>query len=115
LSRRLEEVKAKYGLKVAILSVVTPPDNQQSVLRYIQANFLTTPVLFDCGQVAASYLKVGPQNPVVDLPHVFVIDGQGTIRHDYSFGTDRGILEGPGLAAAIDGLLAGKAVPAKQR
>jgi len=115
LSRKLEEIKAKYGLKVGILSVVTPPDNQQSVLRYIQTNFLTTPVLFDCGQMAASYLKVGPQNPTVDLPHLFVIDGQGTIRHDYSFETDRQVLEGKALFEIVERVVGGQPAQAKPR
>jgi len=115
VSRRLEEVKARYGYKVAILSIVTPPDNQQTVLRYIQANFLTTPVLFDCGQVAASYLKVTPQNPTVHLPHLFVIDGAGMIRHDYSFDADPRMFEGKVLFEVLDGLLGGSAAPAKKR
>jgi len=115
LSRLLEQVKAKYGYRVAILSIVTPPDTQQTVLRYIQTNFLTTPVLFDCSQVAASYMKVTPQNPRVELPHVFVIDGEGMIRHDYSFEADREILEGKGLFQVLEGMLGGAAPPGKKR
>jgi len=114
LSKQLEQVKARYGQQVAILSVVTPPDNQQTVLRYIQANFLTTPVLFDCGQMAASYLKVTPQNPTVHLPHLFIIDSQGVIRHDYSFETDPQAFEGKALFAVLDRILGGKAAPAKK-
>jgi len=115
LSRQLEQVKAKYGFKVAILSIAIPPDNQQTVVRYIQTNFLTTPVLFDCGQMAASYLKIGPQNPTVDLPHLFVIDGEGLIRHDFAFEADREILEGKGLFPVLDRLLAGAPAAGKKR
>jgi peroxiredoxin len=114
VSRLLEEVKAKYGYKVAILSIVTsPPDNQQTVFRYIQINFLTTPVLFDCSQVAASYLKVGPQNPMVEIPHLFVIDGAGMIRHDYSFEAAPEIFEGKALFGVLDRMLAGGGAPKK--
>jgi peroxiredoxin len=114
VSRLLEEVKAKYGLKVAILSIVTsPPDNQQTAIRYIQSNFLTTPILFDCSQVAISYLKVTPENPRVELPHLFVIDGAGMIRHDYKFETDRPIFEDKGLFKVLDSMLAGGGAPKK--
>jgi hypothetical protein len=43
------------------------------------------------------------------VPHVFLIDGQGTIRNDfgYEFNT-RNIFEGDGLNLEIDRLLAGK-------
>jgi peroxiredoxin len=68
---------------------------------------VTTPVLFDCGQAAASYLKATPQNPRASVPHVFVIDGQGMIRNDfgYEFNT-RNIFEGDGLDLEVDRLLA---------
>ena len=46
---------------------------------------MKNPVLFDCGQVAASYLKLTPQNPQIALPHFFVIDQRGTIRSDYEY------------------------------
>jgi peroxiredoxin len=108
LARLLEEVKAKYGYKVAVLSVVTPPDTQNTVLTFIQTNFVTTPVLFDCGQMAASYLKVTPQNPTIDLPHLFIIDGEGTIRHDYAFAPNRELFENKGLFKVLDAMLAGR-------
>lgn len=107
LSRLLEEVKAKHGYKVAILSVVMPPDNQSTVLRFIQANFVTTTVLFDCGQMAASYLKATPQKPSVEMPHLFIIDGEGMIRHDYAFEPNRELFEGKGLLKVLDSMLAG--------
>jgi peroxiredoxin len=102
----LEQVKAKYAGKVAVLSIVNPPDSQANVARYIQAHEITSPILFDCGQVAASYLKVTPQNPSFSLPHVFVIDGQGIIRNDYGYDAlNRDIFEGNGLYGVIDRLL----------
>jgi peroxiredoxin len=109
----LEKVEAKYGDKIAVLSIVNPPDNQSSVARFTAEHKVTTPVLFDCGQVAVSYLKATPQNPKVNVPHLFLIDGQGMIRNDfgYEFNT-RNIFEGDGLNIEIDRLLAG---PAKSK
>jgi peroxiredoxin len=77
----LEQVKTKYGAdKVQVLSVVTMPDNLQSVKAYAAKFKVTSPMLFDCGQMIASYLKVGPSNPSIHLPTVFVIDKNGFIR-----------------------------------
>jgi thiol-disulfide isomerase/thioredoxin len=52
----LEQIKAKYGEKVQVLSVVTLPDNLQTVKAYIAEHKVTSPVLFDCGQMIASYM-----------------------------------------------------------
>src|SRR5579863_6564031 len=71
----LEQVRAKYGDKVAILSIVNPPSDAKGVEDYIKQNQVKNQVLFDCGQVAASYLK--PSKPQVQIPHVFLIDGDG--------------------------------------
>src|SRR5262245_3995232 len=53
----LEQAKAKYGAKIAILSIVNPPSDQKGVASFIAQNKVTTPILFDCGQVAYSYLR----------------------------------------------------------
>ena len=109
----LAKVQSKYGDKVAVLSIVNPPDNQTSVGRFAAEHDITTPLLFDCGQVSVSYLKATPQNPKINVPHLFLIDGQGMIRNDfgYEFNT-RNIFEGDGLDLEIDRLLAG---PAKSK
>ena len=105
-SKTLEEVSAKYAGKVAVLSIAVLPDTFAKVQNYVQANKITTPVLFDCGQVAASYYKVGPQNPTVEFPHVFLIDGQGMIRNDFGYGPQtRDIFEGRALFAEVDRML----------
>lgn len=113
LAAILAKVQSKYGDKVAVLSIVNPPDNQTSVGRFAAEHNVTTPVLFDCGQVSVSYLKVTPQNPKINVPHLFLIDGQGMIRNDfgYEFNT-KNIFEGDGLDLEIDRLLAG---PAKSK
>jgi len=82
LTKALEQVKAKFGDRIQVLSVVNLPDNQSTVSRYISATKATSPFLFDCGQMTASYLQITPKNPSVHLPHVVVIDKNGTIRRD---------------------------------
>jgi len=113
-ARTLEEIKAKYGYKVAILTVVNPPDNQDTVREFIRTNFVTTPVLFDCGQMAASYLKATPQNPRITLPHLFIIDGEGIIRNDFTYEGNKEIFEGKALFAELDRMLAAPATPKKK-
>jgi peroxiredoxin len=110
-SRTLERVKAKYGDRVAVLSVVTsPPDNQNTVTRYAAAHKVTSPIVFDSGQMAASYFRITPKSgsASLSLPHVFVIDQQGTIRHDFGYNVlSKSIFEGDGLFPIIDRMLAG--------
>jgi peroxiredoxin len=106
VSKNLERIKAKYGDKIAILSVVTPPDTQATVKDYLTKNRFTMPILFDCGQVAASYLKIDMRRPTISVPHVFVIDQQGMIRNDFPMNAQtEPIVTGDGLAAEIDKLL----------
>jgi len=102
----LERVYSKYNGKVMVLTLAIPRDTQATVAHFIEEHKVTSPVLFDCGQVAASYLKVTPQKPSVDVPHLFVIDGQGMIRDDFAYGFDsKTIFEGEGLDVVIDKLL----------
>ena len=106
LAETLEKTKAKYGDKIAVLSVVNPPDTQATVSRFLQEHKVTYPILFDCGQVTASYFKLTPQNSSMHVPHLFVIDGQGMIRNDFAKTPDaKDIFEGTGLYAVIDPLL----------
>jgi peroxiredoxin len=85
LSGILEQLKSKYADKIQVLSVVTaPPHNLDIVKKYIAANKVTSPFLFDCGQMTASYLQITPKNPTAHFPHVFVIDKTGMIRRDFS-------------------------------
>jgi thiol-disulfide isomerase/thioredoxin len=105
-ARILEKVKARYGAQVAILSITNPPDNQQAVSEFRRKNNVTAPILYDCGQVAGSYLKITPQRPSFNIPHVFLIDQQGIIRNDFGYGPlTTSIFEGDGIFAEIDKLL----------
>ena len=106
-SETLQKLQSKYGDKVAVLSIVIPPDTQATVAQFVAEHKISTPVLFDCGQVSASYLKVTPAKPTVNIPHVFLIDGQGMIRNDFGYEFDtKNIFESDGLNAEIDRLLA---------
>jgi peroxiredoxin len=107
LSTTLEKVKSKYGDKVAILSVVVPPDNPSTVAKYKAVNKITTPIVFDMGQMTISYMNARPGMVHFDVPHLFVIDPQGMIRNDFGYDEQktRSIFEGPGLFSEIDKLL----------
>lgn len=106
-STTLEQVKARYGDKVAILEVVLPPDNQATIAKYIETNKVSVPVLCDMGQMTASYFKATPATMQhIEVPHLFLIDRKGTIRNDFGYDeTTRSIFEGAGLFAEIDKLL----------
>jgi thiol-disulfide isomerase/thioredoxin len=105
LTTTLEEVKTRYGDKVAILEVVLPPDNQDSISKYVAINKVTVPVICDMGQMTASYFKATPETMQhIDVPHLFLVDKDGMIRNDFNSG-DSSVLEGPGLFKEIDKLL----------
>lgn len=114
LSRVLEQVKSQFGTQVAILSiVVAPPENTNTVGRYLMDNKLTTSIVFDQGQVAASYFKLTPSRSSYDTPHLFAVNPAGNIVKDWSdaaAGTE--ILEGGGLVRELQALMGGGAKPA---
>ena len=102
-SKNLARVEDKYEPLIKVIDIVIPPDNQNTVQRYLIANGLSQLVLFDCGQVAASYLKITPENPQFDTPHFFVIDQQGWIQEDYGYNAlNNSIFQGEGLDKIID-------------
>jgi len=105
----LSQVSAKYGDRVVILTVVNPPDNAETVSRYLAEVKPSYTILFDCGQMAISYFKATPQNPSVSVPHIFLIDANGWIVDDYGYGpATKDIFEGKGLFSVLDKLLAAK-------
>jgi peroxiredoxin len=105
----LEKAKAKYGDRIVILSVALGPDNPSTVAKYIAENGVTVPVLLDCGQVAYSYIRPDPSHPAVEVPHLFIVGGDGIIRNDFIYGPDtKDLFEGgPALFTEIDRALAG--------
>jgi hypothetical protein len=99
-------VKQKYGDKVAILSVVLPPDNQDTVSKYKNVNHVSTPIVCDMGQMTISYMQAKPGMSHLDVPHLFIIDKQGTIRNDFAYSDkDKAVFEGQGLFPEVDKLL----------
>ncbi len=104
LARTIEDLKSKYGERIAVLAVVSPPDNRASVVDFKKTHKISSPILFDCGQMVGSYLLPDSQHPRIHVPHLFLIDGDGVIRNDFDH-TSESIFEGKGLAAEIDRLL----------
>ena len=103
LSKVLTAAEKKYGSRLKVLSIVNPPDNQTMVRGYMIKNQISNTILFDCGQVAASYLQVTPSNPSVDVPHFFVIDKDGMIREDYGYNQlQKDLFEGEGIYKILD-------------
>jgi peroxiredoxin len=92
LTESLLEVKAKYGDKIAILSITTLPDNYQTGDKFAAEHKIPWPILFDSGQVMVSYLKATPSNPTVHFPHLFIVDGNGTIQNDFEGAEDAGAI-----------------------
>jgi peroxiredoxin len=87
LSKTLEGVAARYGKKVAVISVVVPPDSLATVAKYITDNRVSVPIVFDGSQVAASYFKITPTNGGhFDTPHWFLINPSGMIVKDWGQG-----------------------------
>lgn len=102
-SKVLDDAEKHYGGAVKVLSVVHPPDSQDKVQHYIAENSVSTKILFDSGQVAASYLKLTPQNPSFATPYFFVIDEEGMIREDYGYEPlARRIFEGDAIYSILN-------------
>lgn len=111
LTKTLERIKAKYGNRIAVLSIVNPPDNPQTVSAYIAKYKVTNPVLFDFGQATAAMLRITPQNPQINLPTLLVVDANGIVRDDIVYSDElKAVFEGDGLIPIIDRALA----PAKK-
>jgi len=111
LSKTIERIKAKYANRIAVLSIVNPPDNPQTVSAYIAKYKVTSPVLFDFGQATAAMLRITPQNPGISLPTLLIVDANGIVREDLTYSESlKAVFEGDGLNVLIDRALA----PAKK-
>ena len=84
LTKQLDDMKPRFGTRVAILSILVPPDNTASAAKYLAATKTTTPMVFDSGQTAIWYFKATPQRPQFDAPHLFAINPQGIIVRDWN-------------------------------
>jgi peroxiredoxin len=103
LSRQLDQLKTRLSAKVAVLSIVLPPDNTATVAKYITETKTIIPILFDSGQTGMWYFKATPQHPQFDSPHLFVIDPQGMIVRDWN----QGEIEKGGYMPQVEALLTG--------
>jgi peroxiredoxin len=104
LAHTLEKVKAAKGDRIAILEVVLPPDTTATVTKFVSENKVTVPVLFDQGQMAASYFDATPAKAEFDTPHLFIIDPNGSIVRDYGH-EDEIHLEPANLMKELDELM----------
>jgi peroxiredoxin len=84
LTTELEQLKARLGAKVAILTILLPPDNTATAALYVKETKTTLPILFDSGQTGMWYFKVTPEHPQFDSPHLFVINPQGMLVRDWN-------------------------------
>jgi peroxiredoxin len=84
LTKELEQLKARLGAKVAILTILLPPDNTATAAIYVKETKTTLPILFDSGQTGMWYFKVTPEHPQFDSPHLFVINPQGMLVRDWN-------------------------------
>jgi hypothetical protein len=83
--------------------VNSPPETQATVQNYVSRNGIQQPILFDCRQVAISYLQLTPRNPSFDVPHLFVIDQKGWIQDDYEYNAlNRGVFEIEPLSKIVE-------------
>jgi peroxiredoxin len=112
-ARLLEQAKTRYGDRIAVLSIAPAPDNPTTAAKFIEANKITFPILYDCGQVVFSYVQPSPMRPAVTLPHLYIVGRDGMILRDVLYGADTiEIFEEKGLEQELDRILAPAAKPA---
>jgi peroxiredoxin len=106
----LQQAQEKFGDKIAVLAVVTPPDDPGKVNAFMAGHKITYPILFDSGQMSYSYVL--SQN--LAFPQLFMIDAGGIVRAEHLYGPlTRDIFEGSGLGPAITRMLNGGTPPKK--
>jgi peroxiredoxin len=104
LSKELEKLQSA---KIAVLTVMLPPENYNTGTRYATDNKLTSPIVFDQSQVAIAYFKATPANPRIDTPHLFAINPAGMIVQDWPDSeVSRMLAAKGGVAAAIQAMIA---------
>ena len=102
-AENLQKIRDKFGDKVNILAVVTPPDDPGKVNAFIAGHKITFPILFDSGQMSYSYVL----SQKLSFPRLFIIDGAGTIMSEYEYSPIYAdLFEGNGLDPAITRMLA---------
>jgi peroxiredoxin len=103
-AENLQQVHDRFGDKIAVLAVVTPPDDPGKVSAFMAGHKITYSILFDSGQMSYSYVL--SQN--LSFPQLFMIDAGGTIRAEHAYSPlTREIFEGNGLGPAVSRMLGG--------
>ena len=108
----LKEAQQRYGDRVAIVSLVNPPDTPATVSNFIAAHQINYPVLLDAGRVAYAYIR----RAAFDIPYLFLIDASGTIRKEFEYGAaGQDVFEGKGLFPHLDAILGGAPSAGKKK
>lgn len=103
----LEKIKPRYTGKVQVLTVVVAQgESPKTVMNYISTYKVTNPVVIDCGQMTASYVRATPANPTVHFPHVTIVDGNGMIKQDLAWdASNESKFTEAGLTAMLDAMV----------
>ena len=98
----MEARRAQFGNRAAVLYVgVSPMENQATMTKFVADAKLTSGVVFDQGQMAASYFRATPTRPSIDMPHLFAIDPNGMIVKEWT----EIALRDPTFGAQLDALV----------
>ena len=107
----LSNLQKKYGDKLQILAIALPNDTPQTMMQYAKGHKLTYPLLFDMGQVTASYVRAQSMN----FPTVYLVDADGMLNGHWEEGpATKDFFENNGVSREIDRLLAPPAPPKKK-
>jgi hypothetical protein len=101
----VEQLLEARKSQAAVLTVgVSPIENQAKISKFVADTKITTPVVFDQGQMAASYFNATPTRPSIDLPHLFAINPNGLIVADWT----EAAMKEPTFASQLDAALRSK-------
>jgi peroxiredoxin len=98
IAQMLEARKGKAGL---LIVGVSPIENQGTIAKFVADAKISSSVVFDQGQAAASYFRATPAKPNIDLPHLFAISPNGTITNDWAGAG----MKDPAFGAQLDAVL----------
>jgi peroxiredoxin len=108
----LKEAQQKYGERIAIIAMVTAPDTPAAMVQYVSGHKVTYPVLFDQGQVMASYVRKNS----LDFPTIYLIDANGMVKAEYEYSEiTKSVFEGRGLFTELDRLVGGSSPLQKKK
>jgi peroxiredoxin len=101
-SEKLQLTQQKYGDRVAVLAVLTPPDDFAKGNAFAAQHKLSYQVLFDAGQMSYSYTL----SRTLNFPRLYIIDGNGMIKWGSELTPqNQDMFEGNGLGPFLDKLL----------